>query len=77
MLGPKHTAVVMWALIAVALAYEALALSFGRNATISEWVWTLSANPLFVFACGFLAGHFWFVKSRCVWCGRNPYRKEL
>ena len=74
-LTPKHTAVFMALAIGACLAYEALALTTGTNATISEWVWKMSGNPFFVFACGVLAGHFWFVKSRCVWCGKFPYRK--
>lgn len=76
MLTPKHTALFMTLAIGACVAWEALALAFGQNATISEWVWNTSRNPFFIFACGILAGHFWFLKSRCVSCGKFPYRKE-
>lgn len=76
MITPKHTAWVMTALVAAALLWEFAALGFGSQATISEFVWTLTRNPFFVFCCGMLMGHFFFPKSKCVWCGRTPYRKE-
>jgi 1,4-dihydroxy-2-naphthoate octaprenyltransferase len=75
-IGAKQTAVVMACLVLSALVWEAIALMSDNSATISELVWSLSANPFFVFMCGVLMGHFFFVKSHCVNCGKNPYRKE-
>lgn len=65
----------MGVLVLLALAWEVLALGWGANATISELVWNLSENTFFVFALGVLMGHFFFLKSKCVHCGKNPYRK--
>lgn len=73
---PKATAIVMSALVALALIWEFIALGSDNHATISELVWTLSGNPFFVFCVGVLMGHFFFTKSACVNCGKNPYRKE-
>jgi len=75
-LTPKHTAIVMSALIGLALVWEFAVLGLGEQATISEWMWSLTANPLVPFVVGMLMGHFFFPKSRCVHCGKNPYRKE-
>lgn len=75
-LSPQHTVVVMSVLVGLALVWEILTLALGQNATISEFVWTLSENTLFVFAAGFLMGHWFFPKSRCVHCGKYPYRKD-
>lgn len=74
-LGPKQTSIFMAVAIGLCLVYEALALTFGTKATISEWVWNTSRNPFFIFVCGMLAGHFWLLKSACVHCGKFPYRK--
>jgi len=72
----KHTAIVMPVLIGLALAWEFLVLGMGEQATISEWVWSLTRNPLVPFVVGMLMGHFFFPKQRCVNCGKLPYRKE-
>lgn len=75
-LTPKHTAIVMPILIGLALVWEFAVLGMGEQATISEWVWSLTANPLVPFVAGMLMGHLFFPKSKCIHCGRNPYRKE-
>ena len=74
-LARKHTAAVMGVLIVVALVWEGLALGFGTEATISELVWGIK-TPLLPLAAGILIGHFWFPKSKCVHCGRYPYRRD-
>lgn len=74
-LKPAHTAIVMGALVLLALVWEGMALGWGTNATISELVWKLSENSLFTFVMGMLMGHFFFVKAKCVHCGKFPYRK--
>lgn len=76
-IGPKQTRIAMLALGALALAWEVVALACGESATISEFVWSVSENQLFVFACGMLAGHFFFRKRRCAWCGNDPFYRPL
>jgi hypothetical protein len=73
---PQHTLIVMGVLLALALVWEFAALAVGSDATISELVWNLSENTFFVFAFAFVCGHWFFPKTRCVHCGRFPYRKE-
>ena len=78
--SPKtRTAVVFIALIFLALAWEAVGLGSGERAawTFSRLVWSLTDNELFVFACGVLAGHFFFPKTRCLHCGFLPYRVSV
>ncbi len=70
----KHTAIAMAVLVVAALVWEGIALAFGTQATISELVWGIK-TPFLPLVAGILIGHFWFPKSKCVWCGRNPYRK--
>ena len=72
-LGPRQTKIAFWLIAGLAALYEVAALAFGRDATISQYVWNASTNPFFVFACGLLAGHFFFRKSTCENCGRDPY----
>ena len=75
-LTPKHTAIVMPVLIGLALVWEFAVLGLGEQATISEWVWSLTANPLVPFVVGMLVGPFVWQRSRCVNCGKNPIRRE-
>lgn len=74
-LKAKHTAAVMAVLVGLALAWEIAALGFGSEATISELVWDLSQNTVFVFAVAFVCGHWFFPKGKCV-NGRAPHRRE-
>lgn len=77
MKSPKaRTAIVSIVLILLALAWEAIGLSSGEQTawTFSRLVWSLTDSELFVFACGILAGHFFFPKTRCLHCGFLPYR---
>lgn len=76
-LKPRHTAIAMVTLLGLAVAWEVLTLGLGDRATISEWVWSLTSNPLVPFVAGFLMGHWFFPKSRCVHCGRLPYRRDV
>lgn len=71
----RHTAVVMPILIGLAVVWEFLVLGMGEQATISEWVWSLTTNPLVPFIAGMLMGHFFFPKNKCLHCGNTPYRK--
>jgi hypothetical protein len=75
-LGPRQTALVGWSFVALVLVYELLAMTHGEHATISEWVWSMSTSPLFAFACGLLAGHFFWQRSHCINCGRSPIHWE-
>jgi peptidoglycan/LPS O-acetylase OafA/YrhL len=71
----RETAVTMGALLLAALIWEVVALVFGNEASISELVWSIK-TPLLPLAAGVLIGHFWFPKSKCVHCGRYPYRRD-
>ena len=78
--SPKlRTAIVSVALIVLALVWEAVGLGSGEQTawTFSRLVWSLTDNELFVFACGVLAGHFFFPKTRCLHCGFLPYRVSV
>lgn len=74
-LTAKHTQVFMLVAVGLCLLYEVASLFMGQQATISELVWNASENTVFVFAVGFLMGHWFFPKSRCAWCGQYPFRK--
>ncbi len=73
---PKHTSIVMWALLISAGVYEIFSVVFGTAATESEWVWRMIQTPIFTLACGVLVGHFFWQRDTCVNCGKNPIRKE-
>ncbi len=75
-IAPRHTRIVMWVLIALAITWELVAVTLGQHATISEWFWSLCSEPIFVFAFGLLAGHLVWQRDNCVNCGKSPIRKE-
>lgn len=71
-LRASDTGRVMVGLIGLALIYEVMTLAHGDQATISEWVWTMSTNPLFLFAAAFQLGHWFYPKGSCAHCGSKP-----